>query len=573
MLRAESSIPQFSRRLPKHTVPRLVGRELLIELAEGVARSVKIGAATQCVRFTLGTPDPSEAQRRSAAAHLFLDKLFQSMEAGQAVTLSHRQATALSAHLYRAWATEPDVFPQAALRPNVPGLPDAAPEDYAAESSKLAALADAVAREPADGLSCMFGAVAETILATVGVSDVAEASRRLLLSSLRLAFCEALRTRSRYAACDYTPDERLARFPVWEPPQAVSPPKQAGRYSPAVTQLSAIFDGWWAEAKAAGLAIGTRETYKIAVRSLGLMLGHEDARMISKQDILRYKEWRLTNRLGKSSRLPSPATVKGDLKALRQVFQWGVDNMLLVANPVDGIKVRAAKPIKIRERDFLPSEAAAILRASIAVELNAASPQADFARRWVPWICAYTGCRVGEAMQLRKQDFRLTDHPKALIMRITPEAGTVKTKVAREVPIHQHILDQGFLSWLEEQQEGHLFVTVKEDKTFRNTLRGRKNRLTQWVRTLVPDPNVAPNHAWRHSFKSRGFEAGIQEKVLDAICGHVPGSVARQYGSVTLKTKVDAVAMYPAYSLAEVEDNLVPFRSARLVGTSAAAVM
>jgi len=69
-------------------------------------------------------------------------------------------------------------------------------------------------------------------------------------------------------------------------------------------------------------------------------------------------------------------------------------------------------------------------------------PQTAAATRWVPWLCAYTGARVGEIVQLRKQDLRSVGG--VWVLRITPGAGTVKNKEAREVVLHPHLVEQGF---------------------------------------------------------------------------------------------------------------------------------
>ncbi len=76
-------------------------------------------------------------------------------------------------------------------------------------------------------------------------------------------------------------------------------------------------------------------------------------------------------------------------------------------------------------------------------------------------------------------------------------------------------------------------------------LKGLKNRLQKFARTVVPDRNVAPNHGWRHRFKTVGMEAGIPPRILDAIQGQAPASVADSYGEVTLKTQAAAIAKLP----------------------------
>lgn len=46
---------------------------------------------------------------------------------------------------------------------------------------------------------------------------------------------------------------------------------------------------------------------------------------------------------------------------------------------------------------------------------------------------------------------------------------------------------------------------------------------------VTDDPRLV-FHSLRHHFKDRGREAGIQEYVLDQLCGHAPASVGGHYG-------------------------------------------
>ena len=42
-------------------------------------------------------------------------------------------------------------------------------------------------------------------------------------------------------------------------------------------------------------------------------------------------------------------------------------------------------------------------------------------------------------------------------IRLTPEAGTIKTGEARTVPIHNHLIEQGFLDFVKLAGSGPLF--------------------------------------------------------------------------------------------------------------------
>ncbi len=117
--------------------------------------------------------------------------------------------------------------------------------------------------------------------------------------------------------------------------------------------------------------------------------------------------------------------------------------------------------------------------------------------------------------------------------RITPEAGTVKGDAARVVPLHEHLVAQGFLTFVLQHKDGPLFYEPDTETANLDPIERRKPRYSQvrqrlatWVRELgVDDPNISPNHAWRHTFKKIADRAGITERMSDYITGHAPRSV------------------------------------------------
>ncbi|GLK85478.1 hypothetical protein GCM10017653_35480 [Ancylobacter defluvii] len=209
--------------------------------------------------------------------------------------------------------------------------------------------------------------------------------------------------------------------------------------------------------------------------------------------------------------------------------------------------MKRAKVVKLRERDFTDAEAKAVLEAALRHEQGRERPKTFAAKRWVPWLCAYTGARVGEIAQLRKQDVR--QEGEHWVITLTPEAGPIKTKEVREIPLHPHLVEMGFPAFVGGSQAGYLFITPSRDGDVIGPLQGLKNRLAEFGRSVVSDPNVSPNHAWRHRFKTVGMDAGVSERVLDAICGHAPRTVGATYGTVTLNAKAAAVRAMPRYEV------------------------
>jgi integrase len=240
--------------------------------------------------------------------------------------------------------------------------------------------------------------------------------------------------------------------------------------------------------------------------------------------------------------------------AAKAIFEWAKGQRLLAHNPFKEVKTPVQKTSTTREgRNFTASEIKIILKASRAIAKPRTKLQA--ARRWCPWICAYTGARGGEITQLRGADCIKEDGVHAI--RITPEAGTVKTGAVRMVPLHEHLIQEGFLKFVASSGKGPLFYAdhktplVSDDVTKPPKAPASRTReaLAVWVRKIgVDDPEVQPNHAWRHTFKQIGHRAGIEERLLDAMTGHAPASVGRAYGAPSLKDKATALKQFPRYS-------------------------
>src|SRR6185369_2524048 len=86
------------------------------------------------------------------------------------------------------------------------------------------------------------------------------------------------------------------------------------------------------------------------------------------------------------------------IPAARRVFSWGVQEKLIGANPFAEVKVEKAKKVVRRDGQwFTDDEIAIILRAcSRHAQPKTATHRA---RRWVMWLCAYSGARAGEITQ------------------------------------------------------------------------------------------------------------------------------------------------------------------------------
>src|ERR1700730_6098918 len=244
------------------------------------------------------------------------------------------------------------------------------------------------------------------------------------------------------------------------------------------------------------------------------------------------------------------------LSASRRVFSWAREHKRVRQNPFKEVKVDVPRKVQTREdgRSFTAAEASIILKASLAYQKP--DTPTERTRRWVPWLCAYSGARSGEITQLRGGD--IEDRNGFYVMKLTPEAGTVKTGKPRVVPIHEHLIAQGFIEMVQQVGKGALFYNDKTpQKKSNDPLKPSRSRadtarahLGTWVRGLgVDDPELSPNHAWRHLFKRIGDEIGMAEKMNDAITGHTQATEGRKYGPPTALAMAEALKKFPRYKL------------------------
>jgi len=187
-------------------------------------------------------------------------------------------------------------------------------------------------------------------------------------------------------------------------------------------------------------------------------LGHDDASRVTRENVVGFKDHRLSSVNPRNGRRISARTVNdSDLVALKTIFGWAKANGKIDTNPAEGVTIKLGKQPQLRSKGFTVEEAEAILTAALNLSRGQEKPKTLAAKRWVPWLCAYTGARVGELAQLRKKDIR---HDGAhWIATITPEPGTVKTNEARDVVLHEHLEELGFIAFVKGAAASHLFLT------------------------------------------------------------------------------------------------------------------
>ncbi|WP_334408033.1 hypothetical protein [Bradyrhizobium sp. AZCC 2289] len=95
-----------------------------------------------------------------------------------------------------------------------------------------------------------------------------------------------------------------------------------------------------------------------------------------------------------------------------------------------------------------------VLEATLATPSHLTTPETRGARRWVPWVCAYTGARVNEITWLLPSDVR--KDAETGIWCIYLRSEMTKGDYERVIPVHSHLIEQGFLDYVEKRRKSRL---------------------------------------------------------------------------------------------------------------------
>lgn len=347
------------------------------------------------------------------------------------------------------------------------------------------------------------------------------------MGDLWISLCALMERR---ALGDYGSDPLVETLPAFE---------AASRKASVVVSITQLFEDY------ASTGTATPHTilkWRKAIASFVAHVGHDDASRVTRADAAGWFAALVARGL-------AVRTVRMTYRAaLSRVFKVAHDRGKLPANPFERLEVIGPKAVQTRRKDLSDSEAVTILKAALAEQPERLNRTHALARRWVPWICAYSGARVNEITQLRAMDIRQVDGVWAF--HITPEAGSVKTHKARSVPIHSHLIEQGITVLAKEGDETPLFYDPKvvrkgSDSHPLHTQVGRK--LAKWVRELGVTEVESPNHGWRHRFKTLARKVGMDAEARDAIQGHAPRTEGQAYGHwdmETLKAEVEKLPMH-----------------------------
>jgi integrase len=374
---------------------------------------------------------------------------------------------------------------------------------------------------------------------------------------------------------DATRDVELARAGDYE--KIADLTKMPPRTTPALDFMRA-FEEYAEKGGLKGGKFGpTAKRWRPKIKAFCDFLGHRDLKRMTTADGYKWIDHLIERKFARKS-------IKDVwIAALSATAGFMVERRRLDQNPFMRMTVRedrtgnpAVETQQLPPRKgFTPEEAKLILTATLASPSHLISVEMAAARRWLPWLCAYSGARVNELTSLHPSD--ISHGPKNIhCMLIKPSLE--KTAQWRVVPIHSDVIAQGFLDYVEEREKLGKPLFYDPDRS-----RGGKpgnpqfkkvaERLGEWVHGLGIPVGVKPNHAWRHLFKSVARHVKMDREVEGFITGHRPkdSNAGNDYGDRWIKTMSAEIERYPRFRVAALSRAPAPHERHRRTNTEVAA--
>ncbi len=484
---------------------------------KAIPEHLRKAAGMREFKRSLNTSDAREGRKRHSAIAGEYDALIERLEAPpvptaeaeevQTIAVTPGDLHALAGDLWR-WLLEryaASPAPDEAFSKTAPNGPwGATAEPWAGQRYQLQQARRARVPAAEQGIVAKF------------VGDFLAEKRIGLGTSDRKAFCEAARDAidgalgdlQRRFRGDLTDSPTLARYPDARP--------NAPQARPSV-KITGLIDAWTKGRE--NVRQRTREEWERRLRQFSDFLGHDDALAVTGKDLRRWRDHLRTKNY-------SAGTINDSCIApVKAIFAAAEAEDVLKVNPFASLKI-ALKKDKTKEKPVRP-----YTEAEAANLLKAACNRTD-ALRWLTWLFAYTGARMNEVAQLRKEDVRKEGTIPFLRFTTSDAKGhEIKTSSSRrDVPIHKSLVDEGFLEWVDEAKTGFLFTDLPPGRFGRRGDAASK-RYGRWARNEVGiTDRRAVAHSWRHRMEDKLREVECPDEVADSILGHAREGQRAAYG-------------------------------------------
>jgi hypothetical protein len=144
-----------------------------------------------------------------------------------------------------------------------------------------------------------------------------------------------------------------------------------------------------------------------------------------------------------------------------------------------------------------------------------------------------------------------------------------QAKRLRRVPTHKHLIDQGFLQYVEQRRKigKPLFyepARARGGKGANPQWQKVAERLGEWVHESLKVTDVQPNHGWRHLRREIVRGTRMKPELCDYMCGHESKSgTGARYGKRKVPVLARQMALFPRFKVPALNKPRAPHKRVR----------
>jgi integrase len=242
----------------------------------------------------------------------------------------------------------------------------------------------------------------------------------------------------------------------------------------------------------------------------------------------------------------SPRSILNHLKRIKALFAYTYDNkhITIRQNPMRDVKYSVDDGDG--RDDFTPDERRRILLAA---------REAKPVIYWCNWLASFHGTRVGEITDIDTRDFVEIDGIWVMQIRKKHRSKNqrLKTKESiRSVPLHNAVLREGFIAYVQSLGDGPLFREVQLDG-YGKRMAPASKEISGWLRHTVgiTDPRK-PFYSHRHTaisylrnMRLPDGSPAVKEDIERYLTGHAGSGAHAGYGKRWIETLKAAIEIIP----------------------------
>ena len=242
---------------------------------------------------------------------------------------------------------------------------------------------------------------------------------------------------------------------------------------------------------------------------------HSLQEIIKKADTIRDKRVSIT-------------TINKLLSNLYGFFDYLETNDYITKNPHKDLRIKAKKSTKKKRVAYTTEDFQKLFQTPLYTQNLKTTLQTNPEHIFIPLIAMYQGMRMNEICQLYKEDIKKVDDIWCLDINRDRDKSIKNDDSIRIIPIHQSIIDSGFIEYVHSLDTPRLWSNLKKVEKYEDEQEseGRYSaEFSKWYRMHINRKYITKDttkvfHSFRHTVVNRLIDADVRGEHIAEILGH-----------------------------------------------------